>query len=429
MKKGLVWFRTDLRLHDHFPLQKALQECDAVLPVFFLDDRLYGNKETGFIKASARRLQFLLETLRDLQKSLQSKGADLLFILGRPEEHLPQLVKEHQITHLFFSKEATTHECQIEQKVNEALPSLKIQSFFNHTLVDPSRMPFAVDELPDLFTNFRQKVERQGVFPRAIPVPDSIKGVDHECTTIPTLEEWGLEIPVRDDRTVFPFRGGENAGLDRVEEYVWNTEAIASYKITRNGLLGENYSSKFSPWLALGALSPRFIADEIADFEEQVEKNDSTYWMIFELLWRDFFRLNAMKQGSKLFQLYGFKGTAKHVNANHSEAKWQQWTTAQTGDDFVDANMRELLLTGFMSNRGRQNVASFAVHDLGLNWLKCAAFFEYHLLDYDPASNYGNWAYVAGVGNDARPDRKFNTKKQANDYDANGAYRKTWVNV
>lgn len=301
--------------------------------------------------------------------------------------------------------------------------------FFNHTLVDPSRMPFAIDELPDLFTNFRQKVERQGVFPRAIPVPDSIKGVDHECTTIPTLEEWGLEIPVRDDRTVFPFRGGENAGLDRVEEYVWNTEAIASYKITRNGLLGENYSSKFSPWLALGALSPRFIADEIADFEEQVEKNDSTYWMIFELLWRDFFRLNAMKQGSKLFQLYGFKGTAKHVNANHSEAKWQQWTTAQTGDDFVDANMRELLLTGFMSNRGRQNVASFAVHDLGLNWLKCAAFFEYHLLDYDPASNYGNWAYVAGVGNDARPDRKFNTKKQANDYDANGAYRKTWVNV
>lgn len=428
MKKGIVWFRTDLRLHDHLPVENALQQCDAILPVFFFDDRFYGNAISGWKKASPRRLNFLLECLRDLQMSLRKKGGDLLFIQGRPEEHLPRLVQEFNASSLFFSKEAAFEEQRIEANVTTLLPSVRIQSYFNHTLVDPARMPFSVSELPDLFTNFRQKVERQGVFPVSIASREAIPTIDFEPTNIPTLQDWGLQVPIMDDRSVFPFAGGEQQALDRLEEYVWNTECISTYKLTRNGLLGKNFSSKFSPWLSLGALSSRFIADEVAQFEEQVEKNDSTYWMIFELLWRDFFRLNAMKHGAKLFQQNGFGGGPTRVHFPHKESFWNSWITGTTGEDWVDANMRELVLTGFMSNRGRQNVASYAVHDLGLNWIKCAEFFEYHLLDYDPCSNYGNWAYVAGVGNDARLDRKFNMKKQANDYDANGAYRKTWLN-
>lgn len=103
-----------------------------------------------------------------------------------------------------------------------------------------------------------------------------------------------------------------------------------------------------------------------------------------------------------------------------------KWIEGETGDDFVDANMIELKTTGFMSNRGRQNVASYLVHKLNLDWRVGAAWFESMLIDYDVTSNYGNWIYAAGVGNDPR-DRVFNTKKQAGMYDKSGAYRKLWL--
>ena len=104
----------------------------------------------------------------------------------------------------------------------------------------------------------------------------------------------------------------------------------------------------------------------------------------------------------------------------------ERWRTGTTGDDFVDANMRELLFTGFISNRGRQNVASYLVHQLKQDWRKGAAWFESLLIDYDVCSNYGNWMYAAGVGNDPR-DRIFNTRKQASMYDGDGGYRRLWL--
>ncbi len=107
-------------------------------------------------------------------------------------------------------------------------------------------------------------------------------------------------------------------------------------------------------------------------------------------------------------------------------ARFQLWKEGKTGDSFVDANMRELAATGWMSNRGRQNVASYLIHDMQVDWLLGAAYFESQLIDYDPCSNYGNWAYIAGVGNDPRPVRKFNTAKQAQDYDPQRTYRKLW---
>ena len=153
-------------------------------------------------------------------------------------------------------------------------------------------------------------------------------------------------------------------------------------------------------------------------FEKEIEKNEDTYWLIFELIWRDYFRYVAMRYGNRIFHKRGIK---------QESPKWRQdrrvfeaWCEGRTKCDFVNANMRELAATGFMSNRGRQNVASYLVHDLGVDWRLGASWFEHHLLDHDPASNYGNWIYVAGVGNDPRPNRKFNTGGQAERYDADG---------
>jgi deoxyribodipyrimidine photo-lyase len=207
--------------------------------------------------------------------------------------------------------------------------------------------------------------------------------------------------------------------LARIREYFWETKNILKYKQTRNGLIGPSYSTKFSPWLAFGCISSRYILSEVQRFEAEVQENDSTYWVWFELLWRDYFRLVAMKFGNEIFKETGITrgskttATPKWIQGQEGKRRFEAWSQGTTGVPFVDANMRELKATGFMSNRGRQNVASYLVKDLQVDWRMGAEWFESNLLDYDPCSNYGNWLYIAGLGNDPREDRYFNVIKQA----------------
>jgi deoxyribodipyrimidine photo-lyase len=156
-----------------------------------------------------------------------------------------------------------------------------------------------------------------------------------------------------------------------------------------------------------------------------VTKNESTYWLIFELIWRDYFRMITKKYGNRIFKAGGIKN--KILQLRQDPDIFKRWTEGQTGIPFIDANMRELKQTGFMSNRGRQNVASFLVKDLKIDWRMGASYFEYTLIDYDVHNNWGNWNYVAGVGNDPREDRYFNTQLQAQRYDPSGKYVKRWL--
>jgi deoxyribodipyrimidine photo-lyase len=198
---------------------------------------------------------------------------------------------------------------------------------------------------------------------------------------------------------------------------------LKEYKQIRNGFIGADYSSKLSPWLALGCLSPRWIAAEVARYEKERIKNDSTYWLIFELIWREYWRYAFLKHGNAYFFLEGISPETQIWIQN--KTSFERWRMGQTGFPIVDANMRELHKTGWMSNRGRQIVASFFAKNLELDWRWGAAWFESQLVDYDVYSNWGNWAYVAGVGNDGR-DRYFNLVTQAENYDSNGEFMKLW---
>jgi deoxyribodipyrimidine photo-lyase len=190
-------------------------------------------------------------------------------------------------------------------------------------------------------------------------------------------------------------------------------------------MLQEDDSSKLSPWLAVGAISAREIYYEVRKYEKERVENDSTYWMIFELLWRDYFHFHARKVKSQLFQI---GGTQNLKVAWKSDMKlFKAWSQGQTGYPLVDAGMRELIATGYLSNRSRQIVASFACNALGLDWRLGAAWFESQLLDYDMASNWGNWQYLAGVGQDAREFRVFSLSKQAQNYDPKGKFQRHWV--
>jgi deoxyribodipyrimidine photo-lyase len=423
----LLWYRQDLRLIDHWPLQTAVSQEAELLPLYCFDDRLFGQTPQGLPKTGAWRAQFLRESVADLRESYRSRGGELIIRRGQPEVVIPQLVLELDIGAVYFHTYPTAEELAVEQAVIAQLP-IPHRSWWGHTLYQPADLPFSIPELPELFTKFRKIVEASELITvrSAQPAPSQIVTITGvEAGKMPSLKDFGLEVPVGDPRSVLAFAGGETAGLARLDQYFWQQNLLPTYKETRNGLIGADYSSKFSPWLALGCLSPRYVYDQVRQYEADRLQNESTYWLIFELLWRDYFALIAAKHGHKIFRAAGLRGVK--IPWRQDKTRFELWCHGQTGFPLVDANMRELWATGFMSNRGRQNVASFLTKNLGIDWRWGAEWFESWLIDYDVASNWGNWNYTAGVGNDARGFRFFNIYKQAKDYDPQGAYVKLWL--
>lgn len=426
-----VWFRNDLRLHDHEPLVQALKsKPERLLCIYVIDPFWFGTtRKYHFPRTGPFRARFMVESLADLKRRLQLLGSDLLILRGNTTDVLVKACRQYQISQLYYHLEAADEEIKIEADLNTELEKAGVQAngYWGSTLYHLDDLPFAIEKLPPVFTQFRIACEQKARIrpplsePSALPPPP----VEIAFGELLTLQELGLESPVDDPRSVLKFQGGETAALERLNHYFWHTDRLGFYKNTRNGLLGPDYSSKFSPWLAHGCISPRWIASEVARYERDRVQNDSTYWLVFELIWRDYFRFLTLQAGKRLFYASGPSRVRHewHFNMELFEA----WRLGRTGVPFVDANMRELLLTGFQSNRGRQNVASFLVKNLGIDWRAGAEWFESQLIDFDVCSNWGNWAYVAGVGNDPRQDRYFHVIKQAGDYDPNGKYVRTWL--
>jgi deoxyribodipyrimidine photo-lyase len=238
--------------------------------------------------------------------------------------------------------------------------------------------------------------------------------------------------------------GGEDAGLAHLENYFSHDYAF-NYKQTRNAFDGIENSTKFSPWLALGCVSPKTIYRHLKQFEADHGSNDSTYWIYFELLWREYFYWKCLSLGSSLF---GETSNHKLDSSNSSATlnlNLAKWKSGNTNYPIVDACMRQLNTTGYMSNRGRQLAASCLIYELGIDWRHGAAYFESQLIDYDVASNWGNWAYIAGAlnsqvntqankQNDAKQpkpktkpkSRHFDLGKQTNMYDPDHTFINKW---
>ncbi len=427
---ALVWIRHDLRIRDHEPLRSAAERHDRVVPVYCFDPRHFGTTMFDLPKMSAIRARFLRESVADLRQSYRDLGADLVVRRGRPEEILPEVARQVSADEVLMYQEIGTEERETEEAVKQALDDTEATPgfFWGKTLYHIQDLPFdGPDDIPNVYTNFRKGVEKQSRIRETISPPESLPALpdNMEPGALPTLDDLGFEADGSvDERAVLSFEGGETRGLDRIDEYIWREDRLRRYKATRNGLLGANYSSKFSPWLAHGCISPRQIYEEVQHYEDERVSNKSTYWMTFELIWRDFFTFVAWKGGDRLFRPGGLLGN--DIDWRYDDAAFDRWATGTTGIPFVDANMRELNQTGYMSNRGRQNVASMLSQSLKLDWRLGAAYFESRLVDYDVASNWGNWAYNSRVGNDPR-SRYFNIVKQAKRYDENGDYVRTWL--
>ncbi|MDS0294790.1 DASH family cryptochrome [Halogeometricum luteum] len=437
---ALVWFRRDLRVRDN-PTLAAAADADRLIPVYCFDPREYGLREYGgersfrFRKTGSHRVRFRRESVADLRESLSARGSGLVVRRGRPEEVLPELAAAVDADRVFAQTLPAPEEVAVENRATAALRDrgLAVHRFWTHTLYHVADLPTPFTAVDDTYTPFRKAVEAEASVRDPVGVPDlpsppaSVGSGRVPAGEIPSpvdLDE-ALSDPTPDERAVHSFPGGEGAGRDRLKQYLWRGDHLREYKETRNGMLGADYSSKLSPWLNEGCLSPRAVEREVRRYEDERVANESTYWLLFELLWRDFFQFQSRKHGGAFFRREGIRERTDLAWRGDGE-RLRRWKAGETGVPFVDANVRELVETGYVSNRGRQNAASFLANDLGVDWRRGAAFFETHLVDYDPCSNYGNWAYVAGVGNDSR-DRSFDVLGQARTYDPDAEYVKTWL--
>lgn len=425
----LVWLRNDLRLEDLPVLKDAQSEGRPLAFAVVMDPKTWAvDRNTGVPRMASHRARFWLESLQDMRTSLQSRQSELLVRIGDPAVEVPRLVRALGAIKVFCTKACAHDEAQDEAKVAQALGPIPLEATFSEPLLHLGDLPFELDQLPNGFTSFRKKVEKSWRVRPLVPAPDSLplpstaRGLPPG--PIPQLSDLGLPEPESDSRAVMDFRGGEAAAKARLHAWMFEADALRQYKETRNGLLEGDDSSKLSPWLALGCISPRTVYFAVQAYEAERVSNESTYWLVFELLWRDHFKFLALREGPRLFRRSGIGG--RDAPWRTDAGRFEAWVEGRTGFPFVDAFMRELTATGFMSNRGRQNVASFLAKTLRVDWRWGAAHFERHLVDYDPCSNWGNWQYVAGVGTDPR-DRTFNVVKQGKDYDPDGTFVRRWL--
>jgi deoxyribodipyrimidine photo-lyase len=436
----LYWLRHDLRLHDNPVLAALPAATDALLPVYCFDPDYFGpDAYLGLPKVGPHRMAFLLDSLADLQASYARLGSGVHFAVGRSAEVLPALARQLGAQAVWASAEHTTEEVAAATALAAALGStVPLRLFETRTLLDPADLPIALRDLPFSFSKFRFGVADKMPVRPPRPVPQQLPPLPAGFVPAPLpgpaqlaaalqLPALAAPAPAPDRRSARPTQGGgETAALSRLHDYAVERHLIGRYDDTRNQLLGEAFSTKFSAWLANGSLSPRQVWAAIDGYDQaHGPRSKGAMQLRLELLWRDYFLLLAQKAGPDFFRWRGLRGQQPKPT-QPDRTVFDAWAFGRTGNAFVDANMRELDATGFMSNRGRQNVASYLIHDLHQDWRWGAAWFEHQLVDHDPALNWGNWKYIAGTGTDVR-DTAFDVAQQAKRYDPQGKYVRTWL--
>jgi deoxyribodipyrimidine photo-lyase len=402
-KKILVWFRNDLRLHDNEMLVEAIAKSDSILPVYFFDPAHFEYDADGNIKEGNSRVQFLIESVADLRESLKKVGGNLLIVNGSPEEYMPGLVEQYEITEVYHHREVATKETTVSSNVEDLLWKLKVnlKHFIGHTLYNKEDLPFPIKDIPDIFAQFKKKTERDAIVKACFLSPDVISLVE--------VEEWG-ELPCYKSVTSGPY-GGEGNGIAHLNELFEEGSEIYARTNSRANADKPVYSSKLSPWLALGCLSPRKVYWAVKDAERRFGANANFNHLILGLLWRDYFRFMFKKHTLHYFTDI-VTDTESTAGAQQDELHLQQWKDGNTGHGLVDKYMNELNVSGFIPHGGRLVVATFLIYVLKLNWLDGASYFEQKLIDYSPASNWGNWANVAMGGKDPRSKNTFDLDKQ-----------------
>lgn len=411
---GLFWFQQDIRLSDHPALTQACAECEQLILLYCAEPGWFSPGRYTSKRMGMQRWRFVSDSLQELSHQLQPHKQQLVLRFQSPVEAISQLISQYNIDAIYQSRQPGYYEARQWQQLQQRFPYLSFQNPDSNTLFTEQQLPFALSELPVSFSKFRKQVE-QLPLAAAIAAPQHLPpaptGVQSE--PLPGYPSWLSAL----------FSGGEYSGQQHLKRY-FNSTLPGFYKEVRNALDGFDNSTKFSPWLATGCVSARQVVTALHGYEASHGRNESSYWIYFELLWREYFHWYSHCHGKALFLRQGIKQRAPLTS--FYPQRFRAWCEGNTPYPLINACMRQLNQTGYLSNRGRQLVASCFVHELQLDWRYGAAWFEQQLIDYDVAINWGNWQYLAGVGADPRGHRQFNLEKQQQQYDPDGSYIRQW---
>jgi deoxyribodipyrimidine photo-lyase len=413
---ALVWFRRDLRLSDHPALMAAAEAGAPIVPVYILDDATAGEWRAG----GASRW-WLAQSLRSLDKSLRAAGSRLILRRGRADAVLTELVEEMGARAVYFTRGYEPDQIALEEGLGNTFGRLgvKCHRFGGHILFEPEKLLNSAGEPFRVYTPFfRTVTSSDGPHP-PLPVPSKLLP-PQAWPASDQLEGWNLE-PEHPDwagglRAAWTC--GEKAAQKRLRHFI--EKGLDTYQRRRN-MPGLDGTSRLSPHLAFGEISPRQIWHAVVIAAEDAGNPGLGEAYLREIVWREFsyhllFHFPGLPEGALRpeFDAFPWREDASGLRA---------WQRGQTGFPIVDAGMRQLWQTGWMHNRVRMITASFLIKHLLLPWQPGEAWFWDTLVDADLANNAGNWQWVAGSGADAAPYfRIFNPVLQGEKFDPEGDY-------
>jgi deoxyribodipyrimidine photo-lyase len=408
---ALVWLRRDLRIRDNAALRAALERHEKVVPVFCFDERLLEGRH-----ASGPRTQFMLECLIELREAFRDRGGELFIRRGRPEAELAELADETGAEEVHFAYDVSPFARKRGRRTHEAFrdAGLEIHSHPGLNAIDVHDISTQQGRPYTVFSPFHrnwEQVERRPLLeaPSEIGVPSG-----PAVGRIPKLADFGLDQEVSE-----PPPGGEIAAQRRLHDFLdGDVDAYAD----NHDALGADRTSRLSPYLHFGCVSPRQIEERLAG---RRGKGPAAFHR--QLCWRDFYHhvlLNFPANARSEYQ-QRYRG----MRWSRAEKAFAAWKDGRTGYPLVDAAMRQLAREGWMHNRARLVVGSFLTKDLGIDWRWGERHFMRLLVDGDQANNNGNWQWIASVGTDPQPyfRRIYNPTLHMERYDPDGTYVRRYV--
>jgi deoxyribodipyrimidine photo-lyase len=400
VRTSIVLFTRDLRLHDHPALTAAARSSDRVVPAFVIDDALISGRS-----GTPNRLAFLLESLTDLDRSLRRRGTRLVLRRGDVVSEAIRLADETRAEAVYMSEDVSAYaQGRLRRLQREGgRQGLAVRTFEGVTVVPAGEVTPMGGDHYRVFTPYwnawRAAPKRDPLgAPRKLPAPSAIR-----AGRLPKLADLVSGAP-----SEWLPRGGEAPGRKRLSR--WLRNGSNRYGDAADDL-AEDATSHLSAYLHFGCLSANEV---LARLDGRPGLEDFAR----QLCWRDFHH-----------QVLAARPDLAHADYRPGRRRWKSdergleaWRRGETGYPIVDAGMRQLSREGFLPNRARLIVASFLTKTLGIDWRAGADHFEELLVDADLANNRGNWQWVAGTGNDTRPNRVLNPIRQARRFDPEGTY-------
>jgi deoxyribodipyrimidine photo-lyase len=412
VKTAILWFRRDLRVHDHPALHAARERADRLVPVFVFDDRLIHGRHS-----SGARTQFLLECLGDLDAALRKGDTRLVVRHGPPERELAALVRETGASELHFSADVTPFARDRGRAVADALTELDVELHAHpgqYVADAPGEVLTKAGKPQTVFSPYHRAwldAGRRELLPAPRKLPPLPSGLPKG--RIPSLTNLGLEQEVDD-----PALGGEQSARRRMRAFL--DGPVTDYVDDHDALDRDN-TSRLSPYLRFGCISPR-------ELENNLLGGEGPEAFRRQLCWRDFYAQLLLHHPANARDEFREKYRGA-IDWNDSDDDFVAWCEGRTGYPLVDAGMRQLRREGWMHNRARLVVGSFLTKDLGIDWRRGERWFMRLLLDGDEANNNGNWQWIGSVGVDPQPvyRRIYNPARQQERHDPDGDYVRRYV--